>query len=231
MATTKCALILGGTGESGKRVLDELRVSDLISKIIMINRREIEVPEGTGKEKIEQKLVDFDKLDDNKEAFNEAEIAFCCLGTTRGKAGKEGFIKVDYDYVVNSAKILKEIGTCNDYHLISSWGAKANAWTLYPSTKGKAEEAVKDLGFQRTSIYRPGLLITGRQESRVLERTAQCMAGFLDRSSKASIKTEDLAKAMVFNATKKTIESAAETIEHATILELAKEATPTPSPQ
>ena len=122
MATTKCALILGGTGESGKRVLDELRVSDLISKVIMINRREIEVPEGPGKEKIEQKLVDFDKLDDNKEAFNEAEIAFCCLGTTRGKAGKEGFIKVDYDYVVNSAKILKEIGTCNDYHLISSWG-------------------------------------------------------------------------------------------------------------
>ena len=32
------------------------------------------------------------------------------------------------------------------------------------------------------------------------------MAGFLDRSSKASIKTEDLARAMVFNATKKSIE-------------------------
>lgn len=103
-------------------------------------------------------------------------------------------------------------------------GAKANAWTLYTSTKGKAEEAVKALGFSRTSIYRPGLLITGRDESRFLEKTAQCMAGFLDRSSKASIKTEDLAKAMVFNATKKTIEGAAETIEHATILGLSKEA-------
>ena len=127
MTTPKCALILGGTGESGKRVLDELRASDLISKIIMLNRREIELPEGNGKEKVQQKLVDFDKLDENKEAFNEAEIAFCCLGTTRGKAGKEGFIKVDYDYVVNSAKILKEIGTCNDYHLISSWGKKLHS--------------------------------------------------------------------------------------------------------
>ena len=110
-------------------------------------------------------------------------------------------------------------------------GAKANAWTLYPSTKGKAEEAVKGLGFTRTSIYRPGLLITGRQESRVLESAAQCMAGFLDRGSRASIKTEDLAKAMVFNATQKTIDSAAETIEHAKIMELAKEATPSTASQ
>ena len=88
----------------------------------MVTRREVEVPDGDGKDKVEQKIVDFDKLDEHKEAFNEAQIAFCCLGTTRGKAGKEGFIKVDYDYVVNSAKILKEIGTCTDYHLISSWG-------------------------------------------------------------------------------------------------------------
>ena len=119
---SKCALVLGGTGESGKRVMDELRVSDLISKIVMLNRRQVELPEGPGSEKVEQKIVDFDKLDEHKEAFNEGEIAFCCLGTTRAKAGKDGFVKVDYDYVVNSAKILKESGACTDYHLVSSWG-------------------------------------------------------------------------------------------------------------
>ena len=107
---------------------------------------------------------------------------------------------------------------------LSFLGAKASAWSLYPSTKGKAEEAIKELDFARTSIYRPGLLITGREESRLLEKTAQCMAGFLDRSSKASIKTEDLAKAMVFNATKKNIEGKTETLEHAEILKVSKEA-------
>ena len=66
----------------------------------------------------------------------------------------------------------------NDFIIL---GAKANAWTLYFSTKGKAEEAVKELEFERTSIYRPGLLITEREESRILEKTAQCMAGFFDR--------------------------------------------------
>ena len=49
------------------------------------------------------------------------------------------------------------------------------------------------------------------------------------RSSKASIKTEDLAKAIVFNATKKTItEGKTETIEHADILDISKEATEIP---
>ena len=105
-------------------------------------------------------------------------------------------------------------------------GAKANAWTLYPSTKGKAEEAVKELDFQRTSIYRPMLLKTDREDSGLLGKTAQCMAGFLDRSNKASIKTEDLAKAMVFNATKKSIADGgkAEILEHAEILKVLKEA-------
>jgi len=225
---SKIACVLGGTGETGKRVIDELRNSDTISKIIMLTRREVEITEGPGKEKVEQKIVDFDKIDDSKAAFADADIAFCCLGTTRAKAGKEGFIKVDYDYVVNSAKLLKENGNCTDFHLVSSGGAQADRWALYPSTKGKAEEAVKELDFARTSIYRPGLLITERQESRSLEKFGQWVAGFLDTSFKVSIKTEDLAKAMVFNAINKNFEGKTETIEHAAILNITREATEVP---
>ena len=107
-------------------------------------------------------------------------------------------------------------------------GAQADRWALYPSTKGKAEEAVKELDFARTSIYRPGLLITERQESRSLEKFGQWVAGFLDTSFKVSIKTEDLAKAMVFNAINKNFEGKTETIEHAAILNISKEATEVP---
>ena len=67
-------------------------------------------------------MIDFDKLEEHKEAFNEGDVAFCCLGTTRGKSGADGFVKVDYDYVVNTAKILKDNGVCKDYHLVSSKG-------------------------------------------------------------------------------------------------------------
>ena len=78
--------------------------------------------EGPGKEKVQQKIVDFDNINDSKAAFADCDMAFCCLGTTRAKAGAEGFVKVDFDYVVNSAKLLKENGKCTDFHLVSSAG-------------------------------------------------------------------------------------------------------------
>ena len=44
---SKIACVLGGTGETGKRVIDELRNIDTISKIIMLTRREVELAEGS----------------------------------------------------------------------------------------------------------------------------------------------------------------------------------------
>ena len=43
---SKIVCVLGGTGETGKRVIDELRNSDTISRIIMLTRREVELTEG-----------------------------------------------------------------------------------------------------------------------------------------------------------------------------------------
>jgi len=211
---------MGGTGATGKMVFEELKANDLVSKILFLTRRDIE-PQGAESAKVEYKKIDFDKLDEFKEVFGEADVAFCCLGTTRAKAGKEGFIKVDFDYVVNSAKLLKEAGKCNNFQLVSSQGAKVNSWFLYPGTKGKAEEAVKALGFDRVSVYRPGLLLTPRDESRLMEKCAQSFAGFFDTGSSVSMPVTTLAKAMVNNALLKAGASGNETLENAEILKAA----------
>ena len=67
-------------------------------------------------------MVDFDNLENHLGAFSDADIAFVCLGTTRAKSGADGFVKVDYDYIINTANLLKENGRCNSYHLVSSTG-------------------------------------------------------------------------------------------------------------
>ena len=97
--------------------------------------------------------MDFECLDATPEALGGADVAYCCLGTTRAKAGAQGFIRVDYDYVVNSAKILKEKG-CQSFHLLTSKGSDPNSFFLYPKTKGRVEEACKEIGFQRMDVYR-----------------------------------------------------------------------------
>ena len=65
----------------------------------MLGRRTIELPSESGWDKVEQGVVDFEKLADHSDSFINVDSAFCCLGTTRGKAGKEGFIRL-----VNSKK-------------------------------------------------------------------------------------------------------------------------------
>ena len=113
------------------------------------------MPENPFQE-LDQRVVDFDNLDGSPDAFKDADVAFCCLGTTRGKAGADGFVKVDYDYVVNSAQKLREHG-CKDFHLLTSQGSNPNSWLLYPKTKGRAEEVCKAMDFQRVDIYRCSL--------------------------------------------------------------------------
>ena len=201
-AGRKVALVLGASGETGKEVVRNLVKSDLYGQVNVVTRRQLEFPEDDPNyKKVEQKIVDFEQLEQSGSAFSGVDTAFCCLGTTRAVAGAEGFVKVDHDYVLSSARILQS-NNCSDFHLLTSKGSSANSWLLYPSTKGKVENAVMELGFPRLTIYRPGLLVCDRpnRPRRMLEELAQKVAGWIDKSHGWSIPTNLLASAMVNSA-------------------------------
>jgi len=215
----KTALLLGGTGETGKEVLNLLVRSQEYKRIVSLGRRKIDIPSEHGWDKVEQKIVDFENLD--KSAFENVDSAFCCLGTTRGKAGKEGFIKVDHDYVLSSAQLLKD-AACPDFHLLTSRGSNKDSWFLYPQTKGQVEEAIGKLGFDRLSIYRPGLLLCDRVEQRTTEKMLRWVASWFPGSNSWAISTKMVAEAMV--KTSLTPITGAQTIlEHSDIIKIAEQ--------
>ena len=175
MERGRVAMVLGASGETGSQVVRTLVQREEFVKVILVNRRQLQFPdERQYNEKIVQHIVDFDNLSSvHSEVFRGVDTAFCCLGTTRRIAGAEGFVKVDHDYVLAAATLLKEAG-CPEFHLLTSTGAKANSWLLYPSTKGKVEEAVKMLAFNKLSIYRPGLLLCARNKTRFFGNLLIC---------------------------------------------------------
>ena len=67
---------------------------------------------------------------------------------------------MDYGYALKFAELSKA-GGATYFGLVSSRGANANSYFLYPRTKGETENAVSKLGFDRTTIYRPGLIGRG----------------------------------------------------------------------
>ena len=65
----------------------------------------------------------------------------CSPGTTRGKSGKEGFLKVDRDYILSFAGKSKAAGV-KQFHLQSSQGANKDSYFLYTQVKGQVDEQV-----------------------------------------------------------------------------------------
>ncbi|XP_041848014.1 oxidoreductase HTATIP2 isoform X2 [Melanotaenia boesemani] len=195
----KSCFILGASGETGKMLLQELLERNLFSKITLIGRRQLTF-EGKTHENLVQEVVDFEKLDEYSAAFEGHDVGYCCLGTTRAKAGADGFVRVDHDYVLKSAELAKA-GGCTHFHLESSRGADKNSKFLYLQVKGQVEADIEALGFDRFSIYRPGVLLVDRQENRPSEWLARKFFGAVSAvcSTSMSIPIQMVAKAMVSN--------------------------------
>lgn len=176
----KSVFILGASGETGKVLLKEILDQKLFSRVTLIGRRKLTFDEEAYKN-VNQEVVDFEKLDDYASAFQGHDVGFCCLGTTRKKAGAEGFVRVDRDYVLKSAELAKT-GGCKHFNLLSSKGADKSSNFLYLQVKGEVEARVEELKFDRYSIFRPGVLLCDRQESRPAEWVVRKFFGSLPDS-------------------------------------------------
>jgi uncharacterized protein YbjT (DUF2867 family) len=218
----KTALVIGATGLIGRSLVFELLKSPHFSKVTVLVRRNIEIKH----DKLNQILLDFDELDQYKEAI-VADTIFCCLGSTKSKTPDPIFYKqIDFDYPLTVAKIAKENGASH-YLLVSSLGASVDSSIFYSKLKGEVEAAISEIGFKAFSIFRPSLLLGSRNESRPLETVTQYLMRVLNplfigplKLYKA-IKGTEVAKALL----KKAIEAkpGTEIILNNTMLDLAKD--------
>jgi len=201
------AFVLGWTGEVGKELVNELLNSKLYSQVFLIGRRNVTFDPSDIRSGAEQRVVDFDNLQEHRDAFQDIQVGFCCLGTTRGKSGAEGFYLVDHDYVVSAAMIAKN-GGCKDFHLVSSQCANSKSMVLYTKTKGEVEEDVKNVGFEQFTIYRPGILMCEREENRPGEKIMRTVLNPVAKFFPTAITTPTsaVAKAMVNMAVAKSTE-------------------------
>ncbi len=194
----KTALLFGATGLVGSYCLQHLLASPLYATIKVFNRK----PCGIHHDKLEEYLIDFDELSTYADWIVGNDV-FCCLGTTRKKAGsKDAFSKVDYTYVLEVAKIaLKQ--KANQFLLVSSMGADKNSFFFYSQVKGEIENAIQQLGYWSVHIFRPALLLGKRKEVRVGEKLAMYASSFMnlltDRIAPqySAIEAEKVAMAML----------------------------------
>lgn len=189
------ALVIGATGATGKDLVSQLLTDKGYDEVNVFVRRPLAVENP----KLKTHIVNFDKPEEWKDLV-KGDVAFSCLGTTLKAAGsKEAQRKVDYDYQYNFAKAAKE-NEVEDYILVSSYGAHPKSKLFYSRMKGELEQSIKDLHFNKLTIFQPGML-----ERKDSERTGEVLGGKIIKfankfgvlTQQKPLPTEVLAKAMI----------------------------------
>jgi len=193
------AIIIGGTGATGKQLLNQLIRNQNCDLVTSIGRR----PVWDGKKN--DKLVDIVveslfKLASTEQYWKDNDVFFNCIGTTRQRAGgAKEFINIESG-ISNEAAKMAANAKIPHASLISAKGANHKIWAknwihplLYMKTIGQKEQTIlSNFPFNSVSIFKPGMLIRLRGKQTWFEDFSE-LKGF-------GLRVDTLASAMIHDA-------------------------------
>lgn len=169
------ALIIGATGATGKDLVNIVLQDSYYSQVIIFVRRS----SGIVHSRLTEVVTNFDKPEEVA-ALIKGDVLFSCLGTTLKAAGsKDQQWHIDYEIPLQFATIAKQNGV-SQMVLLSSYGASAGSNLFYSQLKGKLEDAIARLGFEKYIIFRPGVLVR-KNTDRAGERLSIALLNFFNR--------------------------------------------------
>lgn len=199
----RIAVISGATGLVGRSLLDTILAEDFYSKIIIVSRRHLPLKDN----RIEEIIIDFDKLDEVADKLNGHDH-YCCLGTTMAQAKtKENFRKIDLEYPLKLAEIASKGSHFRHFIVVTALGADSDSALFYNEVKGELEDKLIEMNLPSLHIFKPSLLLGAREKFRLGEEIAKILTNilsfFIIRVNKLwSIKGSTVARAMFLVAKK-----------------------------
>tara|TARA_B100000809_G_scaffold249300_2_gene280488 strand:+ start:61984 stop:62646 length:663 start_codon:yes stop_codon:yes gene_type:complete len=147
---------LGASGAVGTEVLKVLQQEKRVSMYTLLGRRILEgLPDS-----IFQKEISIFEPDSYDEYIEGHDVAICTLGVGEpSKLSRDDFIKIDKQAVINFGKSCKQHGV-KHFQLLASVGIDVKSSSFYLKTKGELVEALKELNFERLSIFMPSMILT-----------------------------------------------------------------------
>jgi uncharacterized protein YbjT (DUF2867 family) len=199
-------VLLGATGAVGGHVLGEALRSPAFERVTTIGRRPAGVANAGAPGKLSQHVVDLGMPASYRPLLAGHTTAVCTLGVGQpSKSTREEVWKVEIDYVTAFAAACRDAGI-RHFSLMTSVGADARSRFYYARLKGTQEERVTALGFERTSLFRPSMILTPQNRYgatqglflAVWPKLHGLFAGPLRRFR--GVHVEDLGRAIAINA-------------------------------
>ncbi|GGF70483.1 NAD-dependent epimerase/dehydratase family protein [Wenyingzhuangia marina] len=154
----KKVIITGSTGMVGKAVLYECLESVDIEKILLINRRSLELKDDKIHEVI---LKDFSEVESIKNEMNGYDACFHCMGISSIGLNEEEFSKVTFEYTKKLTDVLYQTNPNMVVNYVSGKGTdsteKGNV--MWARVKGKTENYILNKGFKDAYMIRLGAIL------------------------------------------------------------------------
>ena len=193
------AIIIGGTGATGKQLLNQLIRNQNCELVTSIGRRP--VLDGEKNDKLVDIVVEsLFKLTSTEKYWKDNDVFFNCIGTTRQRAGgAKEFINIESG-ISNEAAKMAANAKIPHASLISAKGANHKIWAkdwihplLYMKIIGQKEQTItSNFSFNSVSIFKPGMLIRLRGKQTWFEDFSE-LKGF-------GLRVDTLASAMIHDA-------------------------------
>ena len=150
-------VITGSTGMVGKGVLIECLESDLIEKVLVINRSSINMNHPKLTEII---LEDFNNLDEIRDELVGYDGCFHSMGVSSLGVSKDVYENITYDVTIKLAKLFLEKNPNSTFTYVTGAGTDSteSGKIHWARIKGKTENELLRMPFKKSYMFRPGYI-------------------------------------------------------------------------
>lgn len=158
-------LIIGGTGQVGASVVRAVAAEPSCAEVLMVNRRAVS---QAADRRVRAVILDtaaaqfpaeVTRLAQSMIAHGDPVYGASCVGVGKGSLqwSEEQLKALEIGVVGGFARGCQAAGIAR-FSLLSAAGSSAKSRIRYVRVMGLKEEAIQGIGFQRLTIFRPGII-------------------------------------------------------------------------
>lgn len=209
-------VIVGATGMVGGYALRFALDNSAVKSVTSIGRKKVGIKHSKLKEVLHQNFADCSALAD---ALLGQDGVVYCLGTYTGSVSDGELRIITADYTIEFARVLRGSSPNATFSFLSGSGADQSGRSrlAFARYKGEAEKALLATDFPRVYLFRPAYIypVEPRKEPNLSYRLMRAIyPAFRALFPNQVIRADDLARAMVHVAIRRTGERRSQVLEN-----------------
>ena len=150
-------LITGATGMVGEGVLHTCLAHPAIDQVAVINRRPDGVAHPSLKEIVHKDFFDLSPVEDQLSGY---DACFFCLGVSSVGMDEQEYFRLTHTLTMHVAETLARLNPGTTFVYVSGAGTDGTekGRSRWARVKGKTENDLRKLPFQKTYAFRPGFI-------------------------------------------------------------------------